>query len=199
VGDFGTAKVENGLEMKDSATGATYCVRITNGEFAKSAGGCDTAGATATSASGSSTSDNIGTGAPIFTMNGNNPAEIATGTNYSDLGVMVIDPVTMNDLSYRVFMNGGLVGQVSLDTSSSTTYTIDYVATTQAGVTATTTRTVIVDVEQPSAEISGESSTAETATSTSPTGDSATTTPAVESATGVEATSALGSSTPQTE
>jgi hypothetical protein len=35
-----TAAVSNGLEMTDSATGAVYCVRITNGDFAKIQGSC---------------------------------------------------------------------------------------------------------------------------------------------------------------
>jgi hypothetical protein len=35
-----TAAVSNGLEMTDSATGAVYCVKITNGDFAKVPGSC---------------------------------------------------------------------------------------------------------------------------------------------------------------
>jgi hypothetical protein len=38
-----TASVSNGLEMTDSVTGTIYCVRITNGEFAKTPGACATA------------------------------------------------------------------------------------------------------------------------------------------------------------
>jgi hypothetical protein len=35
-----TATVSNGLQMNDSATGQVYCVRITNGDFAKTPGAC---------------------------------------------------------------------------------------------------------------------------------------------------------------
>ncbi len=37
-----TAAVTNGLEMTDSATGQTYCVRITNGDWQKVSGSCAT-------------------------------------------------------------------------------------------------------------------------------------------------------------
>ena len=57
-----TVAISNGLEMTDSATGATYCVRITNGEFAKVVGACDAA-ATTTEASPQT--------APITTTNAN--------------------------------------------------------------------------------------------------------------------------------
>jgi hypothetical protein len=42
VADKITAKTvaTNGLEMKDTATGQVYCIQITNGDFAKTAGNC---------------------------------------------------------------------------------------------------------------------------------------------------------------
>jgi hypothetical protein len=47
-GVFGRVQADS-LQMKDSATGETYCVTITNGEFTKVPGGCDNAPAPATS------------------------------------------------------------------------------------------------------------------------------------------------------
>jgi len=80
---------------------------------------------------------------PTLTINGNNPAEIEIGVSYSDMGVVVTDNVDEN-LGYRVFVDGVLVPSISLDTSTTTTYTIEYNAIDNVGNTATTTREVIV-------------------------------------------------------
>ena len=88
---------------------------------------------------------------PVITINGNNPAEIEVGTAYSDLGVIARDSEG-RDLSVRNFVNGVQVEQISLDTSTSTTYTIDYAATDTDGNTATSTRTVIVGNQQPTTD-----------------------------------------------
>ncbi|MSU56271.1 MAG: DUF5011 domain-containing protein, partial [Candidatus Taylorbacteria bacterium] len=189
VGSFGTAKVENGLEMKDSATGATYCVRITHGEFAKVAGTC--AENTTTPASGHPSSTGEGTGtdtvAPIITVNGNNPANVNMNSNYADLGASVTDNVSSN-LGVKASLDNSTwveVGQIQLDTANSTTYTIHYKATDNAGNIGTAERTVIVgsDAEVTSSEPSQETATPTPETTptpepeASPTEDTATSTP----------------------
>jgi hypothetical protein len=50
-----------------------------------------------------------------------------------------------HDLGLKYFLNGALVSDIMIDTSTTTTYTIDYVATNSAGLTSTSTRTVIID------------------------------------------------------
>ena len=50
-----------------------------------------------------------------------------------------------HDLSYRIFINGVLSGNILIDTSKVATDTIDYVATDTWGNTATNTRTVIIE------------------------------------------------------
>jgi hypothetical protein len=50
-----------------------------------------------------------------------------------------------HDLSYRIFINGVLSGNILIDTSEVATDTIDYVATDTWGNTATSTPTVIID------------------------------------------------------
>lgn len=47
--------------------------------------------------------------------------------------------------SATVQINGQLISNIVLDTSTAATDTIDYVATDQSGLTATSTRTVIVE------------------------------------------------------
>jgi hypothetical protein len=49
------------------------------------------------------------------------------------------------NLGIKTFLNGALVSDIVLDTSEAPTDTIDYVATDPTGLTATSTRTVIVD------------------------------------------------------
>ena len=59
------------------------------------------------------------------------------------------DNVDQN-LGYKTFLNGALVSNITIDTSTAATDTIDYVATDQAGNTATSTRTVVITAVSPS-------------------------------------------------
>jgi hypothetical protein len=71
------------------------------------------------------------------------------GDTYADLGASVSDTGAGQagnaNLGYKTFVNGTLVQTINLDTSTSTTYSIDYVATDSASLTATSTRTVNVN------------------------------------------------------
>jgi hypothetical protein len=84
------------------------------------------------------------TEAPVITINGANPAHLLVGDSYADLGATVSDNVDQN-LGLKTFLNGALVSDIVLDTSAEATSTIDYVATDNAGNTATSTRNVIVE------------------------------------------------------
>ncbi|MES2006643.1 MAG: immunoglobulin-like domain-containing protein, partial [Patescibacteria group bacterium] len=86
------------------------------------------------------------TEAPVISLNGNNPAQIYVGDSYTDLGATVSDNVDEN-LGFKVSLNGGAeidLSQLSLDTSTSTSYSIVFSSTDQAGNTGTATRTVNV-------------------------------------------------------
>ena len=72
---------------------------------------------------------------PTISLNGNNPALIAMGSEYSDLGALVTDNVNDN-LGYQT------AGEV--DTETLGRYTVTYTATDQMGNTGTATRLVIV-------------------------------------------------------
>jgi Chaperone of endosialidase len=86
---------------------------------------------------------------PTITINGNNPAIINVGDSYADLGATVSDSgvgqAGDTNLGYTTFLNGTLVSNIVIDTSQVATDTIDYVATDQFGLTATSTRTVIIE------------------------------------------------------
>ena len=86
---------------------------------------------------------------PTITINGDNPAIIQLGDSYADLGASVTDtgPGQAGDTNLGVvtFLNGTLVSNIVIDTSEVATDTIDYVATDTAGLTATSTRTVLIE------------------------------------------------------
>jgi hypothetical protein len=49
------------------------------------------------------------------------------------------------NLAIKTFLNGTLVSDIVLDTSEAATDTIDYVVTDPIGLTATSTRTILID------------------------------------------------------
>lgn len=81
---------------------------------------------------------------PVITINGNNPATLQIGDTYSDLGATVTDNVDLN-LGLHVFIGSTPMDQAVLDTSEPNEWHVHYVATDNAGNTATSTRTVIVE------------------------------------------------------
>jgi hypothetical protein len=81
---------------------------------------------------------------PTINIQGQNPATIHIGDTYTDLGAIVTDNQGHN-LGYTTYLNGVLVSTLSIDTSTTTTDTIDYVATDTWGNTSTSTRTVVIE------------------------------------------------------
>ncbi|MGO8799679.1 MAG: immunoglobulin-like domain-containing protein, partial [Roseiarcus sp.] len=77
-------------------------------------------------------------------MNGDNPAIIQVGATYTDLGATITGPQADLNLGIKTFLNGALVSNIVLDTSAAATDTIDYVVADSQGLTATSTRTVII-------------------------------------------------------
>ena len=96
----------------------------------------------------------------MIQINGDNPAIIEVGDSYADLGATVSDTgpgqAGATNLGVTTFLNGTLVSNIVIDTSQVATDTIDYVVTDTDGLTATSTRTVII-----------EAATATTSTATS--------------------------------
>jgi len=172
----GTAEKPIGITLYDEATNVPYCVKMLNGSLTSVSGACavTTTVSTSTPSTTATTTPTGDTEAPVITIQGNNPANISIGAVYSDLGATVTDNVNDN-LGITTYLDGILTPQISLNTASSTTYTIEYVATDQAGNTATSTRTVIVGdpdpivvdtPEEDTATSTPETTEEETATST---------------------------------
>ena len=86
---------------------------------------------------------------PTITISGDNPAYINVGASYDDLGATVSDTgagqAGNTNLGYKTFLNGTLVSNIVIDTSEVATDTIDYIATDTAGLTATSTRTILIE------------------------------------------------------
>ena len=81
---------------------------------------------------------------PTITMSGDNPATIDVGSDYNDLGATAVD-AEGHSLDIETFLNGVEVPTLTIDTGEPATDTIDYVATDGDGLTATSTRTVLIE------------------------------------------------------
>ncbi|MBI2030205.1 tail fiber domain-containing protein [Candidatus Kaiserbacteria bacterium] len=84
---------------------------------------------------------------PVIEIQGANPATIQIGAVYSDLGAVITGPQESLNLGITTYLDGVETTAFTflLDTSTSSTHTIDYVVTDQWGQTATATREVVVE------------------------------------------------------
>lgn len=81
---------------------------------------------------------------PIVTINGNNPSYINVGDSYADLGAIITGPQADLNLGITTLVNGTEMSMIQIDTSKVATDTINYVVSDSAGLSSTSTRTVIV-------------------------------------------------------
>jgi Domain of unknown function (DUF5011) len=97
------------------------------------------------SGTGASSSADSSATPPVLQVNGDNPAIIQVGATYTDLGATITGPTADLNLGITTYINGIEMNPVQLDTTQAATDTIAYVATDSAGLTSTSTRTVIVE------------------------------------------------------
>ena len=138
----GSSEAPAGITVFDQATGEANCVVVKNGKLETIPGECGVPREGNQEVTEKSTNK-----APVITINGANPSRIQIGASYVDLGAIVTDDKDDN-LGLRYFVDGVHANEISLDTASSTTYLIEYVATDTDGNTATSSRTVIVSDSQ---------------------------------------------------
>jgi hypothetical protein len=87
---------------------------------------------------------------PVIQINGDNPAIIHVGDSYRDLGATITGPTDADkNLGLKYFLNGTLVSDIVLDTTQVATDTVQYVATDPTGLTASSTRTVLIETAAP--------------------------------------------------
>jgi hypothetical protein len=104
---------------------------------------------------------------------GNNPAHLALHATYIDLGAVLLDPHRTN-VGLHTYFNGVETLSPSVDTSTSTAYTIEYRATDPGGNTIVARRIVLVgDAVDPGGEINFAGTSAPAASESAPTPTSA--------------------------
>jgi len=140
---IGSAENPTGITLYDEVTGEPYCLSVRNGISVANAGNCSVV------SSGTSTTTTPSTNsAPIITINGNNPAEIAVGTNYNDLGATYEDDKDLN-LGIYATVDGidvGDMSNVAIDTSADSEHSIIYKVTDNDGNVGMAERIVVVGV-----------------------------------------------------
>jgi hypothetical protein len=85
------------------------------------------------------------TEAPVLQVLGENPARVAVGSAYTDLGAAATDN-SNESLSIDYFVNGTAVENIAIDTATSGEWTVRYEATDSAGNTGFVERVVEVYV-----------------------------------------------------
>ncbi len=120
-------------------------MKMHNGAMVSLSGTCDMI---ATSTPPTATTTPVDTTTPIITVVGNNPATIAVGSSYVDLGATVTDTdangAVNNNLGIHFNVDGVDLQDVTIDTSTTSTHTIIYSAVDGAGNMGTSTREVDV-------------------------------------------------------
>ena len=82
----------------------------------------------------------------IIHINGNNPATIAVGATYADLGATIVSPAADLNLGLTLLVDNATStdGTAKIATTAPGSHTITYLVTDSAGLTGLATRTVIV-------------------------------------------------------
>jgi hypothetical protein len=134
VGNFGRVNTNDLCVQGTCVTGAQLTALLAANNIAAS-----TENTTSTT-----TATNATTTPPTIQINGANPALIQVGATYTDLGATITGPQADLNLGFTTYVNGTVMNPVQIDTATAATDTIDYVVTDASGLTATSTRTVIV-------------------------------------------------------
>ncbi|OGY67963.1 MAG: hypothetical protein A3H63_00690 [Candidatus Harrisonbacteria bacterium RIFCSPLOWO2_02_FULL_45_10c] len=134
------------LQLRDAVTGNIYCIIMENGEIQKTPGSCGNE--TQETLIPNPPSPSIDTESPVITLNGPDSIEIEVGVSWIDPGATVTDNVNNNlGIYYSVdgaeTSNGGR-DLPNIDTGATSTHTIIYSSTDQAGNTGTAKRLVTV-------------------------------------------------------
>ena len=86
----------------------------------------------------------MGNQPPEITVNGNNPAAVQVGVSYADLGATITGPQADLNLGIHTFVDGVATDPIVIDTTAPGSHIIEYVVSDSAGLTSTSTRSVIV-------------------------------------------------------
>jgi hypothetical protein len=130
----GSKEKPNGITLYDEETGEAYCVKIRGGEMVSEKGTCEELQKQESEAE-----------KPELLLIGNNPAMIAVGSGYSDLGAKAFigKDADKKELSVYVFVDGIKVDSPEINTASSSVQYIDYIAVNKDAF-ATSTRIILI-------------------------------------------------------
>jgi hypothetical protein len=101
----------------------------------------------------------------VLQVNDDNPAIIQVGATYTDLGATITGPTADLNLGIVTYVSGAPMNPIVIDTTQAATNTIQYVATDQSGLAATSTRMVVIEAA-PSIVPTADASMTTQATST---------------------------------
>jgi hypothetical protein len=164
IGNFGQVNTNELCVGSRCVTPAQFQAMVAAANASQAEGTSSAGGSAPPAASATSTPDTP----PVIDINGDNPAIIQVGEAYTDLGATITGPQADLNLGIATFVNGAPMNPIQVDTSAAATDTVAYVVTDQNGLTATSTRTVII-------ETSPSVVPADDTPSTPPMGDASTT------------------------
>jgi hypothetical protein len=167
IGDFFANRVFGNQLCAKKSDGSYACV--TGDQLAAAVLGQASTGGGASGASSDSAAADASASStpPVIEVTGNNPAIINVGDTYSDLGAKITGPTADLNLGIHTFVGATPIEFAVIDTSAPATYHLYYVATDQNGLTATSSRTVIVQAATTdSASTTATTDTASTTTDT---------------------------------
>jgi hypothetical protein len=160
-----TASVTNGLQMTDSVTGSIYCVRITNGDLARTPGSCSSA----TSTQPVQTPDVVSSQNNVnYVSNQTSNQTIVTDTSTTTTATTTIATTTTVVATTTASTSSPIV-------SSSTSSVATSTATTSSAVASTTVSTIVPVSDSMSSTLSAVGSSTQSDPLTPPSTSSAST------------------------
>ncbi|MEX0933680.1 MAG: immunoglobulin-like domain-containing protein, partial [Candidatus Paceibacterota bacterium] len=140
----GSPEAPAGITLYEQDSGDAYCLKVVAGDSVTLAGACPDQPDVQNPIL--NTGSTTPSGAPVIDINGNNPAYLDIGADYSDLGATITDDKDDN-LGYTTFVNGVevLPGEVPyIDTSTTSEHSIIYSVIDTDGNSASAERLVYV-------------------------------------------------------
>jgi hypothetical protein len=137
-----TIQVQNGVEIKDKATGEIYCLTIVNGTTTTVLGNCDDNPVNNGGNNGGGDTGGTGdipqdTTPPVITLVGDSEVTLSLGDIYTELGATAMDD-TDGDVTANIIITN------NIDTNTSGTYTVTYSISDSYGNQSEVTREVVV-------------------------------------------------------
>lgn len=135
-----TIQVQNGVEIKDKATGEIYCLTIVNGTTTTVLGNCDDNPVNNDNGNGNNGEENLipDTSAPVITLLGDPIIILSVGDTYIEQGATAQDDID-GDITENIQITN------NIDTNTPGTYTVIYSVEDLSSNQSEITREVVVE------------------------------------------------------